>query len=1477
MPRLAQVTRIKILEEVSVHHKKVSAVCKKWGISRYTFYAWAKDYASNKLIPDKTVRGIKHHSYIKGSKERYILDLVLKNPVWTLRQIANYLEKDNGGKYKTSLHGIANVLARNGLKDLEARRNFASRHPVKTTIAQRFSDFEKYKAIEDFLQKKEKVSAICRKYRISRFTFYSWLRRYSEDQTVSSLSGRRSKGESHWRYVGEAVKKQVLDAVISSPTYSVHMLHAHLAGAASHHAVQNILARENLNTLEKRQAYAAGYMPEPKVQVARLYEVPVPKLSVWRLLFAPFKTVPKWIIKHPISWPVVLPSIVFLAYIFEVDKAFKPTVFFPLIALTFGFFFFLYSMKYYISLIIVMRISQKGAGSGEQKKKGRIVSILEKYFKLGSARISRVDPLLLNLDKVELARQPFVSIHLAIYNEKRVVSRLIEACQNQEWGNYEVILADDSTDETTEIAKEILAKDGRILIRSLADENLEIYISTPPVGSSLPVIKLIHRFSRDGFKGAALQKALENTNPRAEYISVFDSDFVPFPDTISQFVKMFQESCGSLDNVRDSNIAAVQGYQWHVLNKSQNWVTRGVRSEYAGNYVIERAGIGIYGGLNMIAGSVFCIRADLLRAFAWGTSITEDFELTLRLYERGYKVLFTPYIQAPAEAVSTVRRLIRQRMRWAEGHTFNIRKMAGRILSSPYVSRREKSEFIYLAPYYLQAAFFIVGTLAWFFSEAVLKVRLPFWTAAWGWSLVFVNFLALPLMNLVGLFLEESEERDYLGIASFLVLSYILVPFQAYAAVKALLEDSEGPWFRTPKTGNITDAFDRMHIYNWLERLKIWPMGKTSVTPAQNSLSLSNMRLSKVFVPNLKPIFRRKRQTFFIRSFVVVLLIVSIVFPLLSYTAPQSEATNPSSTTWHMRDENVGNSQYGRATYCVSATDCKIAYSDATTPDIKFIDCDNATCTVNTTNILGAAVAMQYVSLYCVATDNCKIAAYYDSSTAKDLIILDCGDSTCDSGNAGFSSFTPDTTGDVGQYTSIYCLSDTDCKVSYYDVTNGNLKFIDCNNKDCSSAGTPTTVDSTGDVGKYTSITCPATDDCKISYYDATNGDLKFADCDTATCSTSQIDTVDSTNDIGQYSSIQCASATDCSVAYYDVTNTALKHIRCLDDTGDGDSYPCNAAGERAIAIIDGNTGCPSGCTTTASVGQYASYDCRVSFTICRIAYYDSDNGNLKFVACTGTCGGLSSFSSPDTGGDVGQYVGIYCLAGTDCKVSYYDVTNGDLKFRDCNAANCSSGTTLTLDGNKIINNTLGASTTTKTIGSSVSTYTLVSNQLYPTGGASGSLGTGTYTMHLEFTNALTGTMTWRYRVGYCTVSDNCATKTVHVTSADQNYTSSTTSPQNVTVTAGSALEIPGAQQTKWIYVDIDVTAAGGGSITVRENNTHAATADSYIDVPALTVPEFIGFLVPAAPFLPRVVSYIKDRLRRRRKVKRCLRPPEDL
>ncbi|MCK4962996.1 MAG: glycosyltransferase, partial [Anaerolineales bacterium] len=413
-----------------------------------------------------------------------------------------------------------------------------------------------------------------------------------------------------------------------------------------------------------------------------------------------------------------------------------------LTALFFGIFFFVYGLKYYLSVaLILFATSGSGNGNANGNKNGSLNGRLNGW--LNGKRNGRGNGKGINGKRVANGGngripshlRPFVSIHLPLYNEMEVVDRLLTACTSLDYENYEIIVADDSTDETTQILHERW--------------------------ESHPRVKISHRVDRSGFKGGALKVATQRTNPEAEFIVVFDADFVPPPDIIHQFLSYFYGINGSNGNHYDEHttnisllddlVAVVQGYQWHMLNASENWITRGVRSEFSGSYVIERSGQEMMGSMKMISGSVFMIRADVLRQIGWKTSITEDWELTLRLYLEGYKVLYTPFIQAPAECVATFAQLTQQRMRWAEGHTFNVKKYFLQVLSSTKINLREKLEFMYYAPYYLQSVLFLLGTGAWLISDFILKARLPFWTKTLGWSLVFVNAFSLVLMNLSGL------------------------------------------------------------------------------------------------------------------------------------------------------------------------------------------------------------------------------------------------------------------------------------------------------------------------------------------------------------------------------------------------------------------------------------------------------------------------------------------------------------------------------------------------------------------------------------------------------------------------------------------------------------------------------------------------------------------------------------------------------
>jgi cellulose synthase/poly-beta-1,6-N-acetylglucosamine synthase-like glycosyltransferase len=502
---------------------------------------------------------------------------------------------------------------------------------------------------------------------------------------------------------------------------------------------------------------------------------------------------------------------------------------FSYIALTVGLFFFLFACKYYFAILIALFSGKK---NGNNTKNGN-----NKNSLLGNGTPAPFRKQLKENEKGnfngalenDLIKDPFVSIQLPFYNEKNVARRIIQACVDIDYSNYEIMVADDSRDETIEILKELIKR------------------------TEGPTIKFIHRKDRSGFKGGALQKALQYMDPRTEYVVVLDADFIPPPDILSKFIWYFEgqgrdsnhengerhrfaddvmnryfnrDDDKSEDNIFERvdewyerrRIGVVQGYQLHHLNKNENWITKGVRCEFSGGYMIERVSEEFFGSMKMITGSVFMIRAEILRKLGWTHSITEDWDLTLRMYMDGYKTLYTPLIQAPAEIPTTVRAIARQRMRWAEGHTFAVKKYFWDVLRSPNLTGREKLEFLYFAPYYLQSFFFLIGTFFWVAAE-ILAQHPSFWTATFGWSLILSNLFALPLMSLSGLYLEQTAREDFTGIFSFIVLSYILTPFQAYAAVKGLLEKDESGWVRTLKTGSITDRILQVRVrrlFSWI-------------------------------------------------------------------------------------------------------------------------------------------------------------------------------------------------------------------------------------------------------------------------------------------------------------------------------------------------------------------------------------------------------------------------------------------------------------------------------------------------------------------------------------------------------------------------------------------------------------------------------------------------------------------------------------
>jgi cellulose synthase/poly-beta-1,6-N-acetylglucosamine synthase-like glycosyltransferase len=307
-------------------------------------------------------------------------------------------------------------------------------------------------------------------------------------------------------------------------------------------------------------------------------------------------------------------------------------------------------------------------------------------------------------------------------------------------------------------------------------------------------VRVIHRDTRHGWKGGALNMGLEHVHPNSTHVLIFDADFAPPGDLISRFVTRFE----------DKGIVAVQGYQRHDLNADENWITKGVRVWHSLYNMVDLNGQRRFGLSSTLTGCVYMIRTDVLRKFRFQEVMTEDTDLTVRLYEGGYKILFDPTLVASGECPNTLRRLFRQQMRWAEGHTRTFRDHFLKILKCRFLSLRDKVNLLFLGFSFLNSVLMVGLGLGGLLTFLFPRYFLPIPIVQAGLLLFLISAPSTVIASLVALTVE-GERKDFRKIPYAYILSFIIAPTVAYAALKGLFT-RKGYFHRTYKTGKISKS-----------------------------------------------------------------------------------------------------------------------------------------------------------------------------------------------------------------------------------------------------------------------------------------------------------------------------------------------------------------------------------------------------------------------------------------------------------------------------------------------------------------------------------------------------------------------------------------------------------------------------------------------------------------------------------------------
>ncbi|WP_225737336.1 glycosyltransferase [Dyella acidiphila] len=232
-------------------------------------------------------------------------------------------------------------------------------------------------------------------------------------------------------------------------------------------------------------------------------------------------------------------------------------------------------------------------------------------------------------------KQPFVSIHLACYNEPpEMVIITLDSLAALDYQNFEVLVIDNNTKDPA------VWKPVQEYCEKLGER-----------------FRFFHLEPWPGFKAGALNFGLKETDPRADVVAVIDADYEVRADWLATLTGYFH----------DPKVAVVQCPQAH-REFVQNRFRRMTAWEYDGFFRIgmhhrnERNAIIQHGTMTMVR------RSALEGTGGWSEwTICEDAELGLRLMHSGYELVYVDELMGKGLTPADFKAYKSQRYRWAFG------------------------------------------------------------------------------------------------------------------------------------------------------------------------------------------------------------------------------------------------------------------------------------------------------------------------------------------------------------------------------------------------------------------------------------------------------------------------------------------------------------------------------------------------------------------------------------------------------------------------------------------------------------------------------------------------------------------------------------------------------------------------------------------------------------------------------------------
>ncbi|CAN5582908.1 N/A [soil metagenome] len=343
---------------------------------------------------------------------------------------------------------------------------------------------------------------------------------------------------------------------------------------------------------------------------------------------------------------------------------------------------------------------------------------------------------------------PKISILVPAHNESESIKKTIISILENNYPNKEVIIIDDhSSDDTFDQASEFLDKG---------------------------LIKIYKRMEGRGSKAAAINFGAVFAT--GDILMIMDGDTLIERNVLKQIANY----------MNDPDVVAVAG-NVRILSGDKgvsNILTRCQSYEYVIAFELGRRVGNLMNILVIIPGAFGAFKKDIARKVGLydKDTITEDFDLTVKLFKTGGKIMFISDAIAWTFCPSTWKGWIRQRLRWTHGQIATILKHKDVITSKNVVYK----------------SLFIISVLDMLFMDIVL-ISLRFasliWIAFIGFTDSLINaFLLLMLVYIVNesiaflasaLFSPNKDDLMYVYLLPFIILVYR--PAYAFIRIYAIV------------------------------------------------------------------------------------------------------------------------------------------------------------------------------------------------------------------------------------------------------------------------------------------------------------------------------------------------------------------------------------------------------------------------------------------------------------------------------------------------------------------------------------------------------------------------------------------------------------------------------------------------------------------------------------------------------------------